>query len=167
MKAGTIYHMDSACLIIMSCHFPMLFLELQHSSIIPRNACVACQTKICVTTKKVWLPDRQTDRHMDRQTLDKVIPMLRRQHNQLSVITYNKSGERQHHVNKTVWKTQRIWPWTCQVTLTLNATLNFYRCWTDLCVIITNVYYQFEVWLSNRLILVKKQLSDTNIYRTL
>ena len=35
--------------------------KTKKSGSIPRNACVACETKLCVTTKKVWLPDRQTD----------------------------------------------------------------------------------------------------------
>ena len=39
----------------------------EHSESIPKNACVACETKLCVTTKKVWL--------LDRQTPDTVIPM--------------------------------------------------------------------------------------------
>ena len=47
----------------------------EHSGSIPRNARVACETWLCVTTKKVWLPDRQT--HTHRQTPDKVIPMCR------------------------------------------------------------------------------------------
>ena len=42
---------------------------VKHSGSIPRNACVACETWLCVTTKKVWLPDRQTP--------DKVIPVCR------------------------------------------------------------------------------------------
>ena len=42
---------------------------IKHSGSIPRNASVACETKQCVTTKKVWLPDRGTD----GQTPDKVI----------------------------------------------------------------------------------------------
>ena len=35
----------------------------QHSGSIPRNACVAWETYLCVATKKVWLPERhrQTD----------------------------------------------------------------------------------------------------------
>ena len=43
----------------------------KNSGSIPMNACVAWETQLCVTAKKVWLPDRRTD----RQTLDKVIPM--------------------------------------------------------------------------------------------
>ena len=38
----------------------------KNSGSIPRNACAVCKTWLCVTTKKVRLPDRQTD---------KVIPM--------------------------------------------------------------------------------------------
>ena len=51
----------------------------KHSGSIPRNACVACETELCVTTKKVWLPkcDYWTDRGTDRQMPDKVIPMCR------------------------------------------------------------------------------------------
>ena len=50
--------------------------QYKHSRSLPRNACVACETKLCVTTKKVWLPDRRTDRQTGA-TLDKVIPMCR------------------------------------------------------------------------------------------
>ena len=32
----------------------------ENSGSIPRIACVACKTYLCVTTKKVWLSDRQT-----------------------------------------------------------------------------------------------------------
>ena len=45
----------------------------EDSGSIPRNARVACETCLCVTTKKVWLPDR----HTDRQTPEKVIPICR------------------------------------------------------------------------------------------
>ena len=47
-------------------------IQNEHSGGIPRNACVACETKICVTTKKVLLSDRQTG-----QTPEEVIPMCR------------------------------------------------------------------------------------------
>ena len=35
--------------------------KVQNSGSIPRNACVTCETQLCVTTKKVWQTDRQTD----------------------------------------------------------------------------------------------------------
>ena len=34
--------------------------KYKHSGSIPRNAFVACETWLCMTTKKVWLSDRQT-----------------------------------------------------------------------------------------------------------
>ena len=40
--------------------------NLKHSGSITRNARVACETKLCVTSKKVRLPDRQTHRRIDR-----------------------------------------------------------------------------------------------------
>ena len=33
----------------------------ENSGSILKNACVACETKLCVNTKKVWQPDGQTD----------------------------------------------------------------------------------------------------------
>ena len=54
-------------------NFICMCIVIKHSGSIPRNACVACETQLCVTTKKMWLPDRQTD----KQTPDKVILMCR------------------------------------------------------------------------------------------
>ena len=42
-------------------------VDIQRSGSIPRNACVVCETQLCVTTKKVWLPDRQTHGQTDGQ----------------------------------------------------------------------------------------------------
>ena len=55
----------------------------KHSGSIPRNACVACETELCVTTKKVWLADRQTHAHKDRRRTKWSLcaAMLRRRHN--------------------------------------------------------------------------------------
>ena len=55
--------------LMIKLHVPDLWLVwTKHSGSIPRNACVACETKLCVTTKKVWLPDRHTHRQTDGQT---------------------------------------------------------------------------------------------------
>ena len=48
-------------------------LLIKNSGSIPRNACVACETKLW----KVWQTDRQTDGRTDGQTTDKEIPMCR------------------------------------------------------------------------------------------
>ena len=65
----------------------------KHSGSIPRNACIACKTKLCVTDyqksvttgqtdrqmpDKVWLPDTQTDRCRTKWSLCDA--MLRRRH---------------------------------------------------------------------------------------
>ena len=51
--------------------------QTKHIGSILRNARVACEIWLYVTTKKVWLLDRQTDSRIDRQTPAKVIPMCR------------------------------------------------------------------------------------------
>ena len=40
----------------------------KNSGSLPRNACVTCKIYLCVTTKKVLLPVRQTHRRIERQT---------------------------------------------------------------------------------------------------
>ena len=49
-------------------------MPIKNTASIPRNACVACETYLCVTSGKTL---RQTDKHTDRQTPNKVIPMCR------------------------------------------------------------------------------------------
>ena len=44
----------------------------KHSGSIPRNACVTCETWLCVTTKKMWLPDRQ---NRDAEQSDPYVPL--------------------------------------------------------------------------------------------
>ena len=39
------------------------------------NACVASETYLCVTTKKVWLLDRQIDRQTDAGQSDPYVPL--------------------------------------------------------------------------------------------
>ena len=53
-------------------------LKLKHSGSTPRNACVACETQLCVTTKKVSLLDRHTDRGGTKWSL--CAAMLHRRH---------------------------------------------------------------------------------------
>ena len=60
-------------------YFSVSKLNFYHSKAQPRNACVACGTLLCATTKKVWLLDRQTDRRRTKWSL--CAAMLRRRHN--------------------------------------------------------------------------------------
>ena len=45
----------------------VILTKCKHSGSILRNACVACETSLCVTTKKVSLPDRRTHGQTDRR----------------------------------------------------------------------------------------------------
>ena len=50
--------------------------NIKHSDSIPRNACVACETLLCVTSQES-VTTGQTDTRTYRQPRDKVIPMCR------------------------------------------------------------------------------------------